>query len=640
VTSQNPPLSDREPERPPQSAEPLPAPPLGLGPHGLTAYWNALIPVAGILTALLIAYWAATGGPPALLWGICLGLLLLTGATARYVQQQARAMGAERIALAGEHERRIEELDARSRSLSLLYATAGTIAGSLDLETVLGQTAQAAQRALRAAGALVATCDPHLGELRIRAACGFGRRLVAAPELGGFALSLARTAAECREPALAGFVERYEVRLPIQLRALGLEEALLVPLRTRNQTVGVVVLLYEQQSGLGPDELRLAAALASQAAVATDNANLYETTDQELKATVAKLQALVGGLLAVGTADEVEVGLAVAAEQARSIVPCRTAFFLVAEPDRRELRCRAAAGTHAAEPTEYRLGMGALLGGAAAERCATLVLPDPQSPEAWPPALAQALGRQPRSSVAVPVLVEQECWGVLELHDRTGAEAFGAEDVTLLAAFAAHVGLSLHKATLLAETRELSRRDALTGLHNRRSLMERLTDEVARSRRFGTPLSVLLLDLDGFKEVNDEHGHPAGDRVLVEVAELLQSDTRTIDTVARLGGDEFAVLLAGTPPESAQPVAERICSLVAAHAVALPDSGSAVVRTSIGVAGCEPGASEWTPAALLQAADTALYEAKRAGKNTVRLHEGPPPQAADQPPGQPAGAAA
>ena len=247
---------------------------------------------------------------------------------------------------------------------------------------------------------------------------------------------------------------------------------------------------------------------------------------------------------------------------------------------------------------------------------------------------------QPRSSVAVPVLIDQECWGVLELHDRSGADTFSIEDTTLLSAFAAHVGLSLHKAALLAETRELSRRDHLTGLHNRRALMERLTDEVARSRRFGTPLSVLLLDLDGFKEINDQHGHPAGDKVLVEVAELLLCGTRNVDTVARLGGDEFAVLLAGTSLESAGPVAERICSLVAAHTVGLPSGATASAQTSIGVTGGGAEGPDWTPAALLHAADVALYEAKRAGKNAVRLHEGPLPQVGEQPPGRPQGAAA
>jgi diguanylate cyclase (GGDEF)-like protein len=185
-----------------------------------------------------------------------------------------------------------------------------------------------------------------------------------------------------------------------------------------------------------------------------------------------------------------------------------------------------------------------------------------------------------------------------------------------------HTALALRNARLLGENERLATRDSLTGLANRRLFDESLQREVARSQRLDTPLSLLVLDVDHFKQVNDTYGHQTGDAVLREVADALASNTKNYDVAARYGGDEFVVLLPGCSRDDAVRVAERVRHGVA-HAV-----GEAPVTISAGVATVPDNASD--AERLMAAADAALYDAKRTGRDRVagsgrNIEMAPPP---------------
>jgi diguanylate cyclase (GGDEF)-like protein len=157
--------------------------------------------------------------------------------------------------------------------------------------------------------------------------------------------------------------------------------------------------------------------------------------------------------------------------------------------------------------------------------------------------------------------------------------------------------------------------DALTGLFNRRWLDKMLARQMERSRGGGEPLSLLLVDIDLFKQWNDRHGHLAGDCALRTVASCMRSAVRPTDLLARLGGEEFVVLLPGAARDNARDIAERLRAAVAAAIVEHVDGrplGS--VTVSVGFAQMPEGA---TPASFLEAADRALYRAKNAGRNRV-----------------------
>jgi diguanylate cyclase (GGDEF)-like protein len=163
-----------------------------------------------------------------------------------------------------------------------------------------------------------------------------------------------------------------------------------------------------------------------------------------------------------------------------------------------------------------------------------------------------------------------------------------------------------------ARLKETSFKDEVTGLYNRRFFSLRLEEELSRYRRFNHPVSVVLLDLDGFKAVNDEFGHTVGDETLREVAQILMKHSRGINVVSRYGGDEFAVLLVETSKAGARLYADRIREVVAKH----PFPHGKVVTASFGVASL-PDDETGTAEDLFRASDEALYAAKRAGKNQV-----------------------
>ena len=175
--------------------------------------------------------------------------------------------------------------------------------------------------------------------------------------------------------------------------------------------------------------------------------------------------------------------------------------------------------------------------------------------------------------------------------------------------------LALVFSRLVAELHRRSRRDALTGVMNRRALDDALADEAHRAQRLGVPFSVLMIDADHFKSINDRFGHAAGDRALQHLATLMGAQMRDIDRLGRYGGEEFLVLLPGTALEQAAQAGERMRERV--EAVPLMWQGAPMpLRVSVGIAAWRGADDALEP--LLARADAALYGAKRAGRNRVQ----------------------
>jgi diguanylate cyclase (GGDEF)-like protein len=164
---------------------------------------------------------------------------------------------------------------------------------------------------------------------------------------------------------------------------------------------------------------------------------------------------------------------------------------------------------------------------------------------------------------------------------------------------------------------EVSSRDALTGLYNRWYVIEKLESEINRSVRHGSPMSLLMLDIDHFKRINDTYGHAAGDQVLQAVGKLLRDSCRVYDVPGRYGGEEFCILLPETRLGNTSTVAERIRGRLEATELQCGDAKT-VVTASIGVAALD-GADALSPASLLERADRALYAAKHRGRNRVEV---------------------
>ena len=193
------------------------------------------------------------------------------------------------------------------------------------------------------------------------------------------------------------------------------------------------------------------------------------------------------------------------------------------------------------------------------------------------------------------------------------------EDMELIARVNVHLHLKRLRDELREKNRELeilARQDGLTGVANRRHLMERLEVEFARCARYRRPFSLMMLDLDHFKSINDTHGHQVGDVVLKEVARCLGEVLRTNDVLGRYGGEEFAVVLPETDVDAAVAVGQRCREAIADLKIPLEDEAVLRVTVSIGVAG-QPDIRHCKSSDLVHAADAALYEAKRSGRNRL-----------------------
>jgi diguanylate cyclase (GGDEF)-like protein len=220
-----------------------------------------------------------------------------------------------------------------------------------------------------------------------------------------------------------------------------------------------------------------------------------------------------------------------------------------------------------------------------------------------------------RGSIAIlPIIHHGKTTGVMAAS-RQETNGFSEVETGLLEAISNQLGLAIRHTQLFDELRRGSQHDDLTGLGNRRLLRIRLEDELHRADRFGQAVSVLAIDIDYFKALNDRHGHPTGDASLRKLAGLMTRNLRRIDTIARIGGEEFVVLLPRTNLTEAAQVADKLRSMV--ERTEFPGGEgqpNGMLTVSLGVASLRP---DETGADLLSRADAALYEAKDRGRNCV-----------------------
>ncbi len=221
------------------------------------------------------------------------------------------------------------------------------------------------------------------------------------------------------------------------------------------------------------------------------------------------------------------------------------------------------------------------------------------------------------SFMSVPLTGTSQIRGVLSVSDPRGVEQFSRQHLRTLRTMASIARLGLDRVAAMEHASAAAHAaavDPLTGLFNRRYFLARLEEEVQRARRQASPLTVMMLDVDNFKQLNDRLGHPVGDAVLRVVGDVLRRSVRLFDVCARHGGDEFAILMPGSGPESSRQIAERIREGVEDSRPAnLPWPDDLRLTTSIGIASF----ANMTGEELIERADRALYTAKREGKNRV-----------------------
>jgi diguanylate cyclase (GGDEF)-like protein len=222
------------------------------------------------------------------------------------------------------------------------------------------------------------------------------------------------------------------------------------------------------------------------------------------------------------------------------------------------------------------------------------------------------------AQLVVPLDAGAERMAVLVLGPRISEKPYGRAEHELAGTLSFAAAIALKNSELVEQLHSAATTDELTGLYNRRALEDRLSAEISRSLRHQLHTSILMIDLDRFKIINDTMGHAAGDRLLVLVGGILRQQCRALDVVGRLGGDEFLVILPMTTPDEARIYVKRVEESMAALSASHPEFGNSTL--SIGIA--ESPRHGTTVSSLLAAADNALYRAKRGGRNAVEVADG------------------
>jgi diguanylate cyclase (GGDEF)-like protein len=380
-----------------------------------------------------------------------------------------------------------------------------------------------------------------------------------------------------------------------------------VPLKTGSGVIGAIAL-----DGLPRNDRdrRLLRALADLAAVALEKAELLEETRRR----VNQLRALRQAGQAMTSDLHLEVVLQTLTETVRHLIGARYAALAVLDVEgTRSVAQFHTAGLSEAErqrigdPPQGRGLLGAVLREGVPIRLDDMAH-DPRSvgfPPHHPPM---------KTFMGMPLVARGKVIGSLYLTDKVNDQSFTRDDEALVMGLAADAAIAIENARLFGAVQQLAVTDSLTGLHNRRHFFELAEHEFQRARRYRRTVSMIMLDIDRFKRVNDAYGHAAGDQVLQALAARCRETLRDIDFMGRYGGEEFVVLLPENDVGGARSAAERLRQCVAEPPIETY-RGPVSVTISLGVAAMTEDCPDVV--ALLDRADAAMYAAKEAGRNRV-----------------------
>jgi diguanylate cyclase (GGDEF)-like protein len=384
------------------------------------------------------------------------------------------------------------------------------------------------------------------------------------------------------------------------------ESMLVVPMRYDRTIVGVITLSKLGLGQFGAEDLRLLSILADQAATALESARLLAQS-QDLAGELRRLLDMSSQLS--GSLDPRQVANLIASHLADALGVEEAAISYWDRGRERVVSLGYHPETKIDELEPYFEVSGYPETLRVLQRQEVAII-DAEDPNADPNEVRLLLNAGNRGLVMLPLVAKDQSIGLVELFSKSALH-WSDQRLQLARTMANEAAMALENARLYEDARNLADRDPLTGFYNHRFLHERLGEEVVRAQRARRPLSLLMLDLDDFKLVNDTFGHLFGDRVLTWTAELIRSTLRASDVPARYGGDEFAIILPETDHEEARRAAERILEAFRSRAFVGEQRGPVPISASIGVATYPQHGR--TPTELIAASDGALYTVKRDG---------------------------
>lgn len=391
-----------------------------------------------------------------------------------------------------------------------------------------------------------------------------------------------------------------------------LQSSFWVPMKTKDKVVGIITLSTTE---ISHPELDFLTQLAGQAAVAFETAFLYRTVEEsrkELDRQMHSLKILFDIGQSLNFINDLTKLLELILDQAVEVAEAEKGSLMML--DRDELEVKVVRGIDKITEEKIRNGeirctrisLGEGIAGRVAKTGQPLLIEDTSTDERF----LASRNSNVQNILCVPLKVYEETIGVINISNKKGGKTFSEEDLRIITSLADQAAVAINNAKLY----ELAVTDGTTKLFIRRHFMQRLDEEFRRAKRYGHKLSLLMMDLDHFKKLNDTHGHQAGDVVLIDTSKIFKRSIRTTDIAARYGGEEFCILLPETDTLGAIAIAERLRRGVETTLFRFQEME---MRTTISIGVSTFPRDADNTQQLIRSADEALYKAKKMGRNLV-----------------------
>jgi diguanylate cyclase (GGDEF)-like protein len=345
-----------------------------------------------------------------------------------------------------------------------------------------------------------------------------------------------------------------------------------------------------------------------------------EFLKDELGRRTKELSFFIDSGKALTSALEFERVLGIIMERAQQLIKCQGWSLLLVGDDDDELRFAATKGKrNLARLKKVRVKMGQGVAGWVAQSGQPVIVPDVQKDRRFYKGVDQISKVKTHAVLCVPIINKRRVVGVLEMINKHRGQPFDDYDMQLLSQLVDQAAIALERAQLYQQMTDLATTDDLTKLFNFRHFDKSLDHEINRVERYGSELSLIFFDMDYFKQVNDNHGHLMGSRVLVEVAHILVKSLRNVDIISRYGGDEFVIMLPETSVKTALRITQRLQRSIMEHRFLSDDELSLQLTASFGISGFPEHAKSKKD--LIRLADQAMYHAKNTGRNRICVAE-------------------
>lgn len=509
-----------------------------------------------------------------------------------------------------------KELEAKVDSLSVLYYSSQTMGGSLNLDTLVRNFIAIFTERLGITGAGIMLYNQKTDLVSIKDLIGLAPELFAKLRFYSDNQILARIfsdeghwmPSEDEIKQMSTEFETDEIR----------DVKIMFPMRIKDHFVGLTI-LSGKKNGENYDEsdFQLIQAIVGLGSTSINNAMLFEnseTTKNELDHKVFNLMTLQQSGKVLGSTLDLNELINISIDMFLETVWASKGVLMLFSEDRPELVVKAFKGMSKEDIEALKKDPGETWAMTTIEKDKKPIL----AQELASTSSYQSYTNVNRSlpfAVYLPMLKEGEIYGVVKVGAKINGEQFNENDLEFFATLASQAVIAFENARLYS----LAITDSITKLYVHRYFQLRLDEEVARSRRYNSTISLLMCDIDHFKPINDTYGHQQGDMMLKEVAKIMRKNVRNTDIAARYGGEEFAIILPETTQADAKIVADRIRRDVAHYDFPsiIPGQPPVKCSISIGVAGFPLNADSKDQ--LIQKADNALYKAKDAGRNRVVL---------------------